>query len=84
MEKKKKEPDFFERPDTRRWLWRLLWGSCGLTVALQFWEHPHPHFDFDSFFGFNAALGFVACAVLIIVAKGLGFLLKKPEDYYDR
>jgi membrane protein implicated in regulation of membrane protease activity len=33
--------------------------------------------------GFTAALGFVGCAVLVFVSKGVGKrLLKRPESYY--
>ncbi|EPR36330.1 hypothetical protein dsx2_1247 [Desulfovibrio sp. X2] len=81
---KKTEQDFFERPDVRRVLWWLLWGSCALTVLLELWWTPPIHFHFADFFGFEAVLGFVSCAVLIVGAKLLGYLLKKPEDYYDR
>lgn len=80
---KKKEFDFFDRPKTRRMLWVALWASCGLTVALQVIASPESHFGFDDFFGFNALFGFVSCAVLILVAKGLGFILKRNTDYYD-
>jgi hypothetical protein len=33
--------------------------------------------------GFYAAGGFLSCAVIIVVSKLLGFLLKRKEDYYD-
>jgi hypothetical protein len=80
----KTQPDFFERPSTRKVLWILLYATCGLTVVAEFVAHPHPHFGFASFFGFNAVLGFVSCAILILVAKGLGMFIKKREDYYER
>ncbi|EMG36538.1 hypothetical protein PCS_02550 [Desulfocurvibacter africanus PCS] len=80
---KKKEFDFFDKPQNRRLLWILLWVTCGLTVILELVAHPEHHFGFADIFGFNALLGFVACAILIVVAKLLGFFLKKPEDYYD-
>ena len=50
---------------------------------MELFTHRHPHFGFDGFFGFYAILGFVACAALILIAKGIGFVLKKGEDYYD-
>lgn len=80
---KRKEFDFFDKPKTKRGLWYLLWGCCVGVLALQFVASPKPHFGFDNFFGFNGLFGFVACVVLIVVAKGLGFILKKPTDYYD-
>ena len=79
----KKEFDYFDRPEVIRKLWILLYVVCGLTVVGEFFIHRHPHFAYDNYFGFFAVLGFVACALLIILAKGIGFFLKKKEDYYD-
>ena len=36
-----------------------------------------------SVFGFNAWYGFLVCAFMIAVAKGLALLLKRPDTYYD-
>ncbi len=79
---KKKDFDFFDKPKNRKLLWFLLWVTCGLTVVLELVAHPVHHFGFADIFSFNAILGFVACALLILLAKLLGFFLKKPEDYY--
>ena len=37
----------------------------------------------DGTFGFGAWFGFASCVVLIVFAKGLGALLKRPDTYYD-
>jgi hypothetical protein len=79
----KKEFDYFDRPEVIRKLWILLYVTCGLTVVAEFFAHRHPHFGFDGFFGFNAVLGFVSCAVLILFSKLVALFLKAPEDYYD-
>ena len=78
-----KELSFLDKPENIKKLWILLYVVCGLTVLMELFAHRHPHFGFDGFFGFNAVLGFVACAALIIIAKGIGYILKKGEDYYD-
>jgi hypothetical protein len=44
---------------------------------------PHPHFAIERLFGFNALYGFLACAALILIAKAIGLVLKRPEHYYD-
>ncbi len=41
------------------------------------------HFAVERIFGWNALYGFLACAALILGAKGLGAFLKRPDDYYD-
>jgi hypothetical protein len=84
MDNDKKEFDYFDRPEVIRKLWWLLYATCALTVVLELFSHRHPHFGFDGFFGFYAILGFVSCAVLILLSKVLALVLKAREDYYDR
>ena len=80
----KKEFDYFDRAQVKRKLWILLWGVCGLTIIPDLFTHRHPHFGFDGFIGFYALFGFVTCAVLILLAKLIGRVLKVKEDYYDK
>jgi len=82
--KPKKEFDFFDRPETIRKLWILLYVFCGLTVIPDFFTQRDAHFGFDGFFGFYALLGFIACVVLILFSKLVGLFLKVKEEYYDR
>jgi hypothetical protein len=79
--------------DGQHWLYRRqnhkkLWWLFGIvlaaTVVVQVAVHVHGHFGFDEWFGFNALYGFFSCALMVVFAKVLGFLLKRPEDYYDR
>lgn len=66
---------------------KLLWGAFGailaLTVLAQFWMAEEPHFDIEGLFAFNAIYGFLVCAAMILAAKGLGVLLKRPDTYYE-
>ena len=41
------------------------------------------NFDLEGTFGFGAWFGFLSCVVLIVFAKALGALLKRPDTYYD-
>lgn len=77
------DKDWLERPSTIRKLWILLYAICGLTLVPELFIHRHPHFEIDGFFGFYALLGFVSCAVLILVAKFGGFFLKRKVNYYQ-
>ena len=54
-------------------------ASCSPTSSF---EH-HPHFGLDGTFGFGAWFGFAACVVLMLFAKALGAILKRPDTYYD-
>lgn len=41
------------------------------------------HFPIEELFGFYAVYGLLACAALILIAKAIGLVLKRPETYYD-
>lgn len=78
------QPHWLTRPATIRRLWLLfavvlaVAVLAGLAVG-----HEEAEFAVESVFGFSALFGFVACAALILVAKGIGVLLKRPDTYYD-
>ena len=65
-----------------RRLWQIFVAVLIATLLAQLAVEAHPHFAFEALFGFNALYGFFACAALILVAKGLGVLLKRDDDYY--
>jgi len=75
---------WLDEPRNVRLVWRLFIGVLVLTVAAEVAVHLHPHFGIDSIFGFHAWFGFLACVAMIVVAKGIGLLLKRPETYYER
>ena len=71
------------RPQSITLLWRGFSAVLALTVAAEFLLAHEPYFGIDGVFGFNAWFGFLACAALIVFARGLGVLLKRPDDYYE-
>jgi len=73
-----------ENPKVIRKLWIFLYVLCGITIIPDFFIHREPHFIWDGFFGFYALLGFISCAVLILISKLVGLFLKVGEDYYDK
>jgi hypothetical protein len=66
-----------------RRLWQLFAAVLGLTVLAGLAVDGQAHFALEGLFGFNALYGFLACAALILVARALGLVLKRPDDYYD-
>jgi hypothetical protein len=64
-------------------IWKIFIAVLAITVAAQLLVEPHPHFAVEGLFAWNALYGFLACAVLILLARALGLLLKRREDYYD-
>ena len=80
---KQREPDhWLVRPETIRWIWRISIVVLALTVLLQLVIKVKGYFGVDGWLGFGAAYGFLSCLAMVLVAKGLGFVLKRDDDYY--
>jgi len=76
------------REENRRKLWYIQIAILALAILPEFFIHHHAYFadqgiQLDSRAGFYAWYGFTTCAVMVIVAKLLGFILKRNDDYYD-
>jgi len=67
------EKHWLVRAGTIRKLWWIFGGILALTVLAQL------AFDVKGYFGIDGVFAFGA---VFLFAKGLGFLLKRPEDYY--
>jgi hypothetical protein len=61
-----------------------VWIVCGLLFVADAFYDKHPHFTAEGWFGFYGIFGFVACVGLVLAAKALRVILKRPEDYYDK
>lgn len=73
----------FDDPrNVRRVLWALL-ATCGFLLIADFIFHRHVVHPWEALWGFYALFGFVACVVLVLVAKGMRKYLMRKEDYYD-
>lgn len=72
------------RPATIRKLWITMIIMLAASVVLQVLVPVHGHFGIDQSFAFGAWFGLGACMAMIIFAKLLGVLIKRPDDYYDR
>ena len=70
------------RPESIRLLWKLFALVLALTVAAQFFIKVKGHFGVDGWLGFAAVFGFVACLLMVLVAKVLSLILKRDQDYY--
>ncbi len=83
---KDKPTHWLYQPENRRKLWAILFVILFLTLLPEFFVHHHAHFPnikLDTWWGFFAWYGFLTCAAMVIVAKLLGWLLKRPDAYYD-
>ena len=71
------------RAATIRALWLALYGVLALTVLAQLGIKVKGYFGADGWFAFGAVFGFFSCLAMVLAAKALGAVLKRPEDYYD-
>ena len=70
------------RPSTIRLLWWVFAVLLARTVAAQGLFKVKGYFGAEGWFAFGAVYGFLSCLAMVLVAKGLGYLLKRPHDYY--
>lgn len=75
---------WLDKPRNVKRLWRGFLVVLALTVLAELLVHLHPQFEIESVFGFSAWFGFMACAAMIVVAKALALVLKRPDTYYGR
>ncbi|MDX1455028.1 MAG: hypothetical protein R3217_06205 [Gammaproteobacteria bacterium] len=65
---------------------RLLKGFYACCIALflvDFAVHRHIYQALEKIPAFYAIYGFVACVLLVLVAKEMRKVLMRKEDYYD-
>ena len=92
-EKRDERPDerrhVFDDPKSVRRVIYALFTVCGLLLAVDLLDilglgyHKHPHFAFESWFGFFAFFGFFLSCALVLAAKEMRKVLERDEDYYD-
>ncbi len=70
------------RPKTIKWLWGVSLFVLALTVVAQVFVPMKGYFEIDGWLGFGAVYGFFACVAMVLVAKALGLVLKRNENYY--
>ena len=59
-----------------------LYTCCAALLVIDALYHRHSVHPWDSWWGFYAGYGFVGCVLLVLIAKLLRRLVKRPEDYY--
>jgi hypothetical protein len=61
-----------------------LCGVCVLVFVADFFFEKHGYFTWEHWVGFHGVYGFISCVGLVLAAKQMRRLVKRPEDYYDR
>ena len=80
----KEELRMFDKPQNVKRLLIVFFTLTGAVLAIDLVYHKHAIFPWEGYFGFYAVYGFVACVVLVLVAKYiLRPLVMRKENYYD-
>ena len=78
------EKDYlFDKPENVRRLLRGFYVACAGLFAADLFYHRHAVFSWEGIWGFYPAYGFVACVLLVLIAKQMRKVVMRSEDYYD-
>ncbi len=75
----------FDNPRNLQRLLRVFFAGLVVLFLLDAVVEKHPYFPWEKGFGFYAVYGFIACVLLVLVARYiLRPLVMRREDFYDR
>lgn len=83
MAQQDKKKYLFDNPRNVSLVLRALYVICALLFILDFILHRHVSLSWENIPGFYAIYGFVACVLLVLIAKQMRKVLMRKEDYYD-
>ena len=83
MSADKQKTYLFDNPRNVRRVVLGLVGACVILAGLDLVVHRHVYHPWETMVGFYAVYGFVACVLLVLLAKELRKVLMRKEDYYD-
>jgi cytochrome c oxidase subunit IV len=74
---------WLDKPGNLQRLLKWFYIICAALFAADFVIHRHVVHTWENLFGFYGIFGFVACVILVVVAKEMRKVLMRKEDYYD-
>ena len=77
-------PGVWDNPTNVRRLLHVFYAVCAVLFLFDFVVHRHMVHIWEHLWGYYAIFGWVACVILVLVAKELRKILMRGEDYYDR
>jgi len=72
-----------DKPENRRTVRLVLYIACVLLVLADFFVHRHAEMPAEKVPAFYAWYGFISLVAVVLSAKVLRMIVKRPEDYYD-
>jgi len=73
----------FDKPRNVQRLMRGFYAICAVLVLADFVVHRHISTALEKIPAFYALYGFIACVVLVVIAKEMRKVLMRDEDYYE-
>jgi hypothetical protein len=73
----------FDNPRNIKRVIYALYIVCGLSILAEFFTYRHVDHPWEALFGFYSLYGFVACVILVLIAKELRKITMRSEGYYD-
>lgn len=83
MSDEKEKIHIFDRHENVDRLLKGFYAICMLLVLVDFVVHRHIGFNWEKIPAFYAIYGFVACVLLVLIAKKIRNVVMRKEDYYD-
>ncbi len=83
MSDEKEKIHIFDRQENVDRLLKGFYAICMLLVLVDFVVHRHIGFNWEKIPAFYAIYGFVACVLLVLIAKKIRNVVMRKEDYYD-
>ena len=83
MSSKDKNTHLFDNPRNVDRLLKGFYALCILLVIADFIIHRHTTMGWEKIPAFYAIYGFVACVVLVVLAKLMRKVVMRKENYYD-
>ena len=83
MSDDKQKNYLFDNPRNVRRVVVALVAACVILAGLDLVVHRHVSHPWEAMIGFYAVYGFVACVLLVLLAKEMRKVLIRKEDYYD-
>jgi drug/metabolite transporter (DMT)-like permease len=83
MNQQEQKKHLFDNPRNVSLMVRGLYLVCIVLILLDFIVHRHISIEWESFPGFYALFGFIACVAIVLISILLRKTLRRREDYYD-
>ena len=83
MADKDQKTYLFDKPENVKRLLNGFYVFCIILIIADFIIHRHTTMAWENIPAFYAIYGFVACVLLVVIAKMMRKVVMRKEGYYD-